>query len=147
MNSHDPQLIKSSQLTKYYLQFFPKNLMIFQKTKKLFVYVQNLEREINNGGFNQYFFNSSGDYARETVQALKEIKANKTAPLLEKAIQQFPDSNFPSDRTERQDIMEKIEDKADEVWDRLDNNFYKYEDNIAELLLDFVKNNIDDFSH
>lgn len=117
------------------------------ENEKLFVYIENLEREINNGGFNQYFFNLSGNHAQETVQALKKIKANKTATLLEKAIEQFPDSNVPSDRIERQEIMEKVEDKADEVWDELDNSFYKYEDDIAELLLDFVKNNIDDFTH
>lgn len=111
------------------------------------MYIENLEREINNGGFSQFFSNSSGNHAKETVQALKEIKANKTATLLEKAIQQFPDSNVPSDRRKREDIMEKMEDNAYEVWDELDNSFYKYEDNITELLLDFVKNNIDDFSH
>ena len=49
--------------------------------QKLFYYNQCLEREINNGGFNQYFFNSSGDFAHKTIQSLQTIGANKTADI------------------------------------------------------------------
>ena len=35
--------------------------------QKQFYYNQCLEREIINGGFNQYFINSSGDFARQTI--------------------------------------------------------------------------------
>ena len=39
---------------------------------------QVLEGEINNGGFGQFFYNSSGDFANETLSALKEISAMRT---------------------------------------------------------------------
>ena len=45
----------------------------------LFYLNQNLEREVNNGGFNQYFSNSSGDNAHETLLSLKAIGAEKNA--------------------------------------------------------------------
>ncbi|MDG1719706.1 MAG: DMP19 family protein [Bacteroidia bacterium] len=63
--------------------------------QKLFYYNQCLEREINNGGFNQYFFNSSGDFANLTVQSLLTIGAKRTAAILQKAINQFPDKTTP----------------------------------------------------
>lgn len=53
--------------------------------QKQFYYNQWLEREINNGGFNQFFFNSSGDFAHQTVQSLLSIGANRTADILQKA--------------------------------------------------------------
>ena len=40
------------------------------ESQKTVLIVENLEREINNGGFNQFFFNSSGDFSHETVIAL-----------------------------------------------------------------------------
>lgn len=58
--------------------------------QQIFYFNQNLEMEINNGGFNQYFFNSYGDFAHETVLSLKAINANKMAGILQLAINQFP---------------------------------------------------------
>jgi hypothetical protein len=69
--------------------------------QKLFYLNQNLEREINNGGFNQYFCNSSGDNTHETIISLKAIGADKTAEILQRAIDQFPNKTVPKDRDER----------------------------------------------
>lgn len=109
--------------------------------QKLFYLNQNLEREINNGGFNQYFCNSSGDNAHETILSLKAIGADKTADILQKAIEQFPDKKVPKDRDERNEIVEQIEEVADEVWDELDQIFYKYEDDLNTLNIEYVKKN------
>ena len=109
--------------------------------QKLFYFNQNLEREINNGGFNQYFCNSSGEYAHETILSLKAIGADKTADILQKAIAQFPDKKVPKDRDERTEIVEQIEEIAGEIWDGLDQAFYKYEDDLNTLNIEFVKKN------
>lgn len=63
---------------------------------------------MNNGGFSQFFFNSSGDFSHETLDALKVIKAERTAILLEKAIAEFPNAKVPKDTAERRELMEKI---------------------------------------
>jgi hypothetical protein len=115
------------------------------EAQKQFYYNQCLEREINNGGFNQYFFNSSGDFAHQTVQSLIKIGAKKTADILQKAIDQFPDKNVPQDRTERQELLEQIEEEANPVWEELDQKFFAYEDNLNALNIKFVKNNKDKF--
>jgi hypothetical protein len=77
--------------------------------------------------------------------ALIKIGANKTADIVKKANSQFPDNKVPKNRTERQNIIEQIEDKADVIWETCDNDFYKYEDNIAGLLIEFVRINKTDF--
>ncbi len=113
--------------------------------QKCFYFNQNLEREINNGGFSQYFFNSSGDYALETIESLNLIGANKTAKILEKAIAQFPESKVPIDKVLREEILEQIEEKANIVWEQLDDEFVKYDDDLNSLNLEFVKKNLDSF--
>ena len=113
--------------------------------QKQFYYNQCLEREINNGGFNQYFFNSSGDFAHKTVQSLLIIGANKTADILQKAIDQFPNSNVPENRTERQEILEQIQETADLIWEELDQKFFTYEDDLNTLNIEFIRKNKDKF--
>ncbi|GAO43338.1 DMP19 family protein [Flavihumibacter petaseus] len=107
--------------------------------QKSFYLNQNLEREINNGGFNQYFRNSSGDNAHETILSLKAIGADSTADILQKAINQFPNKNVPKDRDERTVIVEQIEETADEVWSDLDQKFHEYEDDLNTLNIEYVK--------
>ena len=110
-----------------------------------FFFNQNLEREINNGGFIQYFYNSSGDSAHETINSLKIIGADRTAIILQQAIDQFPQKTVPQNRTERQDIMEKIEEKVTEIFEELDLKFLAYEDDLNTLNIEFVRQNKDKF--
>ncbi len=113
--------------------------------QKMFYYNQNLEREINNGGFNQFFCNSSGDNTHETILSLKAIGAEKTVAILQKAIEQFPNKTVPKDRVIRTEIVEKIEEFANEVWNLLDEEFYNYEDDLNSMNLEFVKKNKSEF--
>ncbi len=113
--------------------------------QKLFYLNQNLEREINNGGFNQYFVNPSGNNAHETIISLSAIGAGATADILRKAIEQFPNKTVPKDSDERIEIVEKIETIANEVWNALDEKFYEYQENLNSLNIEYVKKYIDFF--
>lgn len=106
---------------------------------------QNLEREVNNGGFDQFFFNSSGDRAHETVDALETIGAKKTADLLREAIDAFPDSRVPKDREERGGLMLNDVSPESDRWHELDQRFYAYEDPLTDLNLAFIRANVDEF--
>ena len=113
--------------------------------QKNFYFNQELEREVNNGGFNQYFSNSSGEFAHKTILSLKLIGADKTADILQNAIDQFPDKSVPKDRDERQEILEKIQENANEIWDKLDQKFFAYEDDLNSLIIEYVRQNKDKF--
>jgi len=114
-------------------------------SQRTFLFVENLEREINNGGFNQFYFNSSGDFSQETQNALFEIGANKTAEIIKRANSEFKNGIVPKNRNERQNQLEVIEEKAEENWNKCDSEFYKYPDNLTELLLAFVIKNKSEF--
>ena len=47
--------------------------------------IEQVEAEVNNGGFNQFFFNSSRQYAKNMEEAFKTIGATKFSKLVRKA--------------------------------------------------------------
>jgi hypothetical protein len=117
------------------------NLNEFEKT---FIYLDVLEDSVTNGGFIQFFFNSSGQFTHEVFQAYLAIKAENTVDILTKAIYLFPEIPVPKNLRIRQQILMEKDTNID-LWDELDTQFYKYEDNIISLTLEYVRNNIAHF--
>ncbi len=117
------------------------NINEFEKT---FIYVDVLESSVTNGGFIHFFFNSSGQFTHEIFQAYLAIKAEKTIDILTKAIHLFPEMPVPKDPRIRQQILMEKDSNID-LWDALDAEFYKYEDNIVALTLNYVRENIAHF--
>jgi hypothetical protein len=117
------------------------NLNEFEKT---FIYIDVLEDNVTNGGFIQFFFNSSGQFAHEIFHAYLAIKAETTIDILTKAIHLFPEIPVPKDPRIRQQILMEKDSNID-LWDTLDAEFYKYEDNIIQLTLNYVRENISHF--
>jgi hypothetical protein len=108
--------------------------------------VDGLEREVNNGGFEQYFFNSAGDHALDCLDALEEIGATSMAKLLRKAVAIFGAGGPDLDREERQLQLEALGDRVAPKLEPLDDAFFDYPDDLAALLRAFVEANVSEFS-
>jgi uncharacterized protein (TIGR03067 family) len=93
-----------------------------------------LMTEVNNGGFHQYFLNSAGENAVETVEALRKIGAIETAALVETACQQFPDKRPPKDRQQRIAQLDKFTLDQLEVLADLDERFYSRREDLNLLV-------------
>jgi len=116
------------------------------KPQLLFYLNQQLEREVNNGGFHQFFFNSTGDYSYETIESLKAIGATYTCDLVRAAIDEFPNSSIPEDIIVRRQLMIELwPDSENEKWNELDTKFFEYKDDLNELNLKYVAANRAEF--
>ena len=100
-----------------------------------------LETEINNGGFEQYFYNSSGNYAIDTPSALEEIRANQTAKIVKEANSFFPSGSPSKDRNERISFLEQVAEETLDKWEELDSQFLQYQDPLEELQINYLKQN------
>jgi hypothetical protein len=115
----------------------------FTDPQKNFFYNQWLEMEVNNGGLDQYFFNSC-EYAHETVEALKSIGAFKTASILQEGIDRWPDGKIPKDIGKRREISLQINSEVD-LYEDLDQKFYEYEEDLSLLNFEYIRKNRDAF--
>jgi hypothetical protein len=96
--------------------------------------VRRLEAEVNNDGFDQFFFNSPGDEAAETVAALEAIGAQKTAAILRQACAKFPGGMPPVDRDARQVILVDVVSPESHAFEQEDADFYAYEEDLSALV-------------
>jgi hypothetical protein len=113
--------------------------------ERVFLCVWNLEAEVNNGGFEQFFMNSAGDNAAETPSALRQIGAPQVAAIAHEANSVFGPSGPPADRDERATALERLGGPAKDALSSLDARFYKYPDNLEALLRQFVDRNREQF--
>jgi len=98
-----------------------------------------LEAEVNNGGFDQFFFNSAGDLAFYAPEALRSIGANRMAALAEEANSVFGPGGPPRDWETRRAQVRQFSDEVQERLDRLDSQFYEYPDDIRKLLQAYLE--------
>lgn len=114
--------------------------------ERVFYLCQTFEVEMNNGGIHQYYQNSFGNYANETVEALMEIGADFTALILDKGNSVFKNGIVPESQEERIKQIEDF-DYQDRIWlfDELDNEFNEYNDQLDELNLNYVLGNKEAF--
>lgn len=120
------------------------NFEQLNECEKTFIYIDILEQNVTEGGFIQFFFSTSGQFTHEIFQAYLALKAEKTVDILTKAIFLFPEIPVPKNLHIRQKILMEKESNLD-LWDALDNQFNKYEDDILQLTLNYVQENIHHF--
>ena len=108
-----------------------ENLAALSPHARIVYLAEVLDGEVLNGGFSQFFSNSSGNHAHETLAALHELGATRAAGLLQRAIDTFPDGRVPHERGKRCDALEKSNDA---VLDALDTEFYTLEKTTGEVL-------------
>jgi len=78
------------------------------------------QSEVCNGGFDQFFSNSTGVLAPEAIEGFKAIGQNVVAEIIHEACSLFGEP-FPRERSLRQSKLESIDS---ELLDSLDQKFY-----------------------
>lgn len=101
--------------------------------------VDKLEQEVNNGGFEQYFRNSSGDNAAVTPSALRALGALQVASIVEKALELFPNHQPPKTRVEREEQMDSWGSEEQHALAHLDQAFLTYPEPLAQLERAYVR--------
>lgn len=124
-------------------------LKSFSKFEQNYFGVNLLIGDVDNGGFDQFFWNSSGDYYRQAIDGLKEMGAIESLRIVESAAHIMFDGNMPPvDRYDRQTKMKSFETNdnssdAEPEWSKqihqLDKQFWDDPDKIADRMQAYAK--------
>ena len=108
--------------------------------KKYFA-VQLLAREVYNGGFEQYFHNSSGSYYCDAEIGLEKMGATQSLPLLRRVKHLiFGIAPVPSETGQRREILRRQPfDFYRDLLDELDHLFCKDPDGLDDRTEAFAK--------
>ncbi|MCR9164839.1 MAG: DMP19 family protein [Nannocystaceae bacterium] len=103
---------------------------------QLLVAVGALEADVNNGGFDQFYFNSAGDLWRQAVAGLRVVGAVRMAELVERSSLMFGPAGPLQNRERRQAQLLALTESAEDpdVFSELDREFWSYPDDVSALL-------------
>ncbi len=93
--------------------------------QRLVLAVRIFINEVNNGGFSQYFFNSSGDHWQDAMSGLHAIGAASDLMLLQQAADMFGPDGPSVDDDERHRQLSRIVKKDDELFSPIEDVFFK----------------------
>jgi hypothetical protein len=101
-----------------------------------------LQNEVNNGGYHQFFWNSSGALSKETLEDLRLISAGPFILLFEEAMDEYQRHDYRAEKTESGKSWEAFTKpyKERRMAD-LDEAFCKIPKTIAMYLCDYIRNN------
>jgi len=111
------------------LQSFPQ---------KVFSSVWAVESEVNNGGFSQYFLNSTAETAAFVADALETIGAPKTADICRRAIESAFPNGLPLSPEGISSLAAELSGDTLAQLDALDTEFFGYPHDLTELLYAYV---------
>jgi len=140
----DPLTAKLNELVVSQELYF--NLLDFESlslAEKVLIGTWELVNEVYNGGFMQYFHNSSGEHARPMVAVLRVFEAQQAADILQEAISLAGPGTPWGDM---QDYLAAMKAMPADVQDRigeLERKFYDELDNLHLQIFQYLSKHRD----
>lgn len=117
---------------------YTSDLSNFTKEQRYIYAINWYLAEVNNGGHEQFYFNSTGIVAEDALEGFKELGLIENYNILKESFVLM--GGVPSkDREERQNQLEKLEPNFEE----LDNRFYDTE--FETVMIKYIRDNSSKF--
>lgn len=97
--------------------------------------IEELNGEVNNGGFAQYYFNSGGDHWKDALRGLAAIRATERHKIMATTIEMFGQAEPSSDRDARNSQLSKVVRKKEDPFSEQDTAWYKSEGEPLDRLM------------
>lgn len=124
-----------------------ETVLTWNKSRQAIYVVHMFKGEVNNGGYNQYYANISGEFYKLLPEALKRIGANKFAEQAQQANNTYEKEN--KQITQHQDGTVKgfSESYKNSPLEKYTDAFFDlYEtENLEQLMIDYIRKHKTDF--
>ena len=106
-----------------------------------------VEAEVNNGGFNQYYFNTEGKFASEAVGAFEYFGASEHAALMRDANAVRAEEAAGMTKFKEKGTLEAFSESYEETkLGPLDDRFFKLTENLSHLRIARIRQAPEQFS-
>ncbi len=124
-----------------------ETVMSWNKSKQAIYMIWALESEVNNGGYNQFYFNSSGQFYKYLPDALKLVGANKFSDLTKHANITFEKENAKIKQYQDGTIEGFSKSYEDNPLNKFDDEFYDLykTENLEQIQVDFIRKHKTEF--
>ena len=109
--------------------------------ERIILAIEALEREVNNGGYGQFFVNSSREYSPIIVHSLCRIGCPRTAEITQKALNVVQQRPMTVEEIEN-GTWQKNEERS-EAHNACDTLYFERPEDIEVQLFEFIKANRD----
>ena len=105
-----------------------------------------VEAEVNNGGYNQFFWNSLGEFADDAVAGFRLIGAREHAKMTQDAIAIYEKEKHTHERFKRQGTMAAFSESYKHTsLNDLDKLFYHLTEDLSKLRIAYIRAHPDQF--
>lgn len=107
-----------------------------------------VEDEVNNGGFNQYFFNSTGELADLALAGFQLLGATKNEHLMRDALAVYEQERIRLEQARKAESKDAFADTyKDSGFESLDERFYKLGEDLQKLRIRYIREHPEHFVH
>lgn len=124
-----------------------ETVMSWNESQQAIYLIMLLEGEVNNGGFNQFYSNSSGQYNKYLPKALNLVEAKKFAELTSEANNTFENENKKISKDQDGTLEGFSKSYKDNPLNNYDDKFYdlyKFE-NLHGMQVNYIRKHKKDF--
>jgi hypothetical protein len=114
---------------------YERSLARFSEPQRLFTAIAWYRTEVNNGGHDQFFYNSAGIVWPDALAGFRAVGALDAARILEEAVKRAGGASRT--RAERQEHLDRHEPNFDD----LDDAFYEIEGVVEDAMLEYARAN------
>lgn len=126
------------------IDVYEQDLKPFSDAQRKMLALLWYDAEVNNGGHDQFFSNSTGVVWKDAIDGMRLIGATKYVENFQKAIDVFGGS-ISFDRDERNEALDKLnKEESFDDFEELD-SFYYDEGDLLEFMNKYVKKNASEF--
>jgi hypothetical protein len=145
-NTSDDKLLQTiiDNLYAKYPEDYTKEyetVLSWSPSRQAIYFIWSLDGEVNNGGFNQWYYNSSGQFAKFTPDALKLVGANEFADLVMKANNIYKIENEKITKHQDGTIEGFSKSYEDNPLGELDSVYYALKEDLQQLQIEYIRKN------
>ncbi|MGB0869634.1 MAG: DMP19 family protein [Flavobacteriales bacterium] len=128
-------------------QYTKEKISKLTKGQQAIFSIWMLQTEVNNGGFNQFYYNSSGQFSEMAKDGLEYVGAEKFSQLVDKANKAYSVIKDELESKNDGTIESFSKSYEDNPLNDFDDKFYKLEEseNLDSLQIVFIKENKEEF--